>query len=184
MPGTTHTGVHIFSKVGAPLSRFTMLVFAGCVLPVLTAMADEYFQVSLSQTESGTYSVADVLIEGQVKADFLLDTGASYASISRQTFRQLKDAAEPEIVRHIHGALADGKVVKVPVYRLGSLRLSEGCEVRDIEVVVLGNSGRDILGMNVLSRLQPLTMSLEPPSLAGNCSDLLPATSHSLAAQR
>lgn len=110
-----------------------------------------------------------VLIDDEVSAELLLDTGAGYVSLSQQTFRQVEKISEPRVVRHIHGALANGHVVKVPVYHLGSLRLGENCEVRDVEVVVMGNDGRDILGMNALSQLQPLTMSLDPPALQVSC---------------
>jgi clan AA aspartic protease (TIGR02281 family) len=136
------------------------LVFA---LPI-TASADRFdHSVPMQQQKSGNYYVHGVLSDG-VETDFLVDTGSGYVSLSKNTFSRLERQNGTEYLRDILGAMANGKVVKVPVYRVATLTLG-ACVLADVEVAVFPGSARDILGLSALRRIEPFAMQLDPPVL-------------------
>jgi len=132
-----------------------------------TARADGA-EMPLQQAASGNLYVAADL--GPVHTDMLLDTGSGYVSLTRRTFRELRRTApsdrQPAYVRRITGVTADGRAASVEVYSLPELRLGE-CTLFDVEAVVMPGADRDILGLNALSRLEPLTLDLRGRRMTG-----------------
>jgi len=125
-------------------------------------------ELALQQASSGNFYVgADF---GPVHTDMLLDTGSGYVSLTPATFRRINRSASaqarPAFSRKITGVLANGRATSVPVYRLPQLRLGE-CVLQDVEAVVFPGADRDILGLNALSRLQPLTLDLDGGRMLG-----------------
>ena len=130
----------------------------------LAAVAERFdHSVPMQQQKSGNYYVAGVLGDG-VEAEFLVDTGSGYVSLSKRTFERVRAEPGTAHLRDIHGAMADGRVVKVPVYRIARLALG-GCVLEDIEAAVFPGAARDILGLSALRRIEPFALQLEPPVL-------------------
>jgi predicted aspartyl protease len=124
--------------------------------------------IPLAAVSAGTYYVKASL-DRLVETDMLFDTGSGYVSLSHATFEHIKDEPGTVFQRYIKGVMADGKALKVPVYIIAELKLSEHCVLHDIEVAVFRNATRDILGLSALRQMQPLTLQLEPPVLTANC---------------
>ena len=96
---------------------------------------------------------------------FLLDTGAAMVTISRNLQRHLEGAGLSHPVRRVAARMADGRTRLMDVARLEVLELAGGCELRDIEVLVLPGEGANLLGLNALQRFAPLTLRMSPLAL-------------------
>jgi predicted aspartyl protease len=120
--------------------------------------------VPMQQQKSGNFYVQGVLSD-EVATEFLVDTGSGYVSLSKTTFSRLKDRPGTEYVREIVGAMANGELVRVPIYRIATLSLSEQCVLADVEVAVFPGTRRDILGLSALRRVEPFALRLSPPVL-------------------
>lgn len=129
----------------------------------------EATSLPLHTAGSGTLYLDGRLVNA-VDTELLLDTGSGYVSLSRETFNRVKGHAGTRYLREIHGVLANGKSVAVPVYAIAELSLGANCTLYNVEVAVMPNGSRDILGLNALRQLQPLTLQLDPPQLVANCS--------------
>lgn len=158
--------------VPAFLSLPSLLLCAA--LGFSTAALAEPTTLPLHTADSGTLYVEGRLI-GKVDTTLLLDTGSGYVSLSRAIFNRVKGDAGTRFLRDIHGVLADGNNVVVPVYSVAELRLGANCTLREVEVAVMPNGARDILGLNALRQLQPLTLQLDPPRLTANCAQDSPS---------
>lgn len=144
--------------------RHTLLGFL--LFPGMPSLADEAAEKTLPLVEqaSGAYYVRGVFGDG-IESELLVDTGSSYVALTRKTFRQLEDEDLVEYVRTIHGKTAAGRTMKVKVFSLSGLTLGDGCEMNDIEAVVLPGADRDILGLTALKQLGRFTLAFEPPAL-------------------
>lgn len=112
----------------------------------------------------------EVHIEGFGSRDFLVDTGAGYMTINENTLAVLRTKELATYVRELEGILADGSRLRVPVYRLTSIRIGDACVIQDVEVAVFPGSTRGLLGLSALRRTAPFLFSLEPPVLQlSNC---------------
>ena len=130
--------------------------------------AGDLDNLALRTSEAGTYYLAGS-IDSLVHTEFLVDTGAGYVSLSDKTFRTISEIESTILLRHINARMANGRIVTVPVYQVEELALSENCVLRNIEVTVVKNSDRDILGLNAIRALQPVTLQLDPPVLSVSC---------------
>jgi len=149
------------------LSRWLLVLVTGTAFPHLSYAKQA--DIPLEAVQAGTFYVRASL-DGLVYTDLLLDTGSGYVSLSKQTFDHIRKDSTTVFQRHITGVMANGSSVSVPVYRIGELRLSPECVLRDIEVAVFGNTKRDILGLNALKQIQPFTLQLDPPVMTATCS--------------
>lgn len=129
-------------------------------------------QVPLQATGAGSFSVTGTL--GGVKGEFLLDTGASMITVSRD-FLDSMLGRKPEPARRVAARLASGRVEAVEVYRFERLQLGESCELGPVEVAVMPRGGRNLLGMSALMSAAPFAVSASPPSLALSRCSLQPA---------
>lgn len=148
------------------ICRLLLTVLA--VQNTLPAMADEV-NIAMQALSSGGFYIKAKLNNG-VETDMLLDTGSSYVVIGSSTFNKIAANTELMHTRDIYGAMANGKIEKVSVYILDSLQLSDNCILRNVEVVLLPNADKDILGLNALSLIQPFTLQMSPAILSSqNC---------------
>lgn len=146
-------------------------VFQVCWLALLLpglAVAENQTVIPLAAVNSGAYYIKANL-DQKVATEMLFDTGSGYVSLSAQTFAHIKHEPGTVFQRYVTGIMADGKALKVPVYVIAELRLSEHCVLHEVEVAVFKDANRDILGLSALKRIQPLTMQLDPPALTATC---------------
>jgi predicted aspartyl protease len=136
------------------------------VLPLCSADGAERFthSATMSRVESGNYYVHGVFGAG-VETDMLVDTGSGYVALTRTTFARIKHLPGVRYLRDISGSMANGKQLKVAVYRVASLKLGENCVLTDVEVAVMPGATRDILGLSALRKVEPFALQLEPPVL-------------------
>ena len=115
---------------------------------------------------------------GDESVRFLLDTGAAMVTISTELLRRLEHHPGVTQVREVGARLADGRIRRMPVYRLPQLSVS-GCELGAVEAIVVPGAGRNLLGLNALTQAAPLTLNLTPsPSLVlGGCGRVIVAQS-------
>lgn len=139
---------------------------AAAVLTASFAAAGEPFEhiVPLREHTSGQLYVEGVL-SGGVETEFLVDTGSGYVALSQKTFDRLRRHAPVEHLRDVLGEMANGKRLKVPVYRIEELSIGAACRLTNVEVAVLPSGARDILGLSVLKRLEPFALQVSPPQL-------------------
>lgn len=121
--------------------------------------------VPLRETSGSTMYVS-VEIDGLGIRDYLVDTGAGYTTIDEGSLDVLRRNQDAVFVKRLEGTLADGSTMIVPVYRLAQLNIGGVCVIDGVEVAVFPGSVRGILGLNVLRRTAPFTLSIEPPSLS------------------
>lgn len=133
---------------------------------------DIFEQVPLLENGFGGLLIAARL--GSQREQFLLDTGASMVTVNRRLHRQLVAEGVSTHVRDVAGRLADGRMRTMAVHRVDRLQLGERCSLHDIEVLVLPGEGRNLMGLNALSRFAPLTLRLQPLALElSQCADSL-----------
>ena len=147
------------------IKRLTTLLFSTSFFWIVTVSAQaQDLDLDLVVADSGSFYI-HALFNDKVEHDLLLDTGASYVSLNEETFALLNSDQPLEFSRHIYGAMANGKVEKIPLYILPELILAQGCVLHNLEVAVLKNADKGILGMNALKKLQSFTLQLEPAKL-------------------
>lgn len=125
--------------------------------------------IPLEAVQAGTYYI-QASLDGMVDTRLLLDTGSGYVSLSKATFDRIRNDSTTVFQRNITGVMANGHSMSVPVYLIGELKLSSHCILRGIEVAVFQNASRDILGINALKQMQPITLQLDPPVMTATCS--------------
>ncbi len=147
-------------KVRAPL--LTLLIFfIGCT----SAVSAIEQNIPLSQSKGGTLYL-EATLESNIKALFLLDTGSSLLTLNQATFDALTQNQKLLATRTSAARMANGKLVKISQYQLNSVRIGNTCEVGPVEVAVLPK-GNNILGINTLMRVAPLTITSDFVTLAG-----------------
>lgn len=126
-------------------------------------------RINMDQRSSGNVYVTGQFDDG-VTTEFLVDTGSGYVTISKSVFRQISKQAGTEYLRTIRGALANGKVIKLPIYRVAHLSIGDQCELDNVEIAVMPGESNSILGINALRQKQPFAMQFDPPQLLlSNC---------------
>ena len=150
------------------ISRGVVFRAVMLLLLVMSRFANAGTDLPMTISQAGTWYVEGVLDE-KVNTAFLLDTGSGYVSLSEKTFRKIRDESSTQFRRHIRAAMANGKIISVPVYSVAKLTLGANCTLTDVEVTVLASSDRDILGLNAITAMQPLTIQLDPPALKASC---------------
>lgn len=135
-------------------------VFAATAASTVLAGDPFGFALPMAQQASGNYYVTATL-SGTVRTELLVDTGSGYVSLSPATFARLKSLPGTTFQRVIVGSMANGRALKVQVYRLQQLALGEHCVLRDVEVAVMPGASRDILGLSALRRVAPFALDLD-----------------------
>lgn len=151
------------------LYRIKIATFLAAWCCSASAVMAQGNDIPMQLMASGAFYVKASL-DTHVHTEMLLDTGSGYVSLSDETFGKIRNEAGTVFQRFITGVMADGKAARVPVYLISELKLSEECVLHDVEVAVMRNAKRDILGLSALRQLQPLTLQMDPPLLTANCS--------------
>lgn len=164
------TSVAPFRGMNKRLSNLCLPILAAMLMSTGAMAADRFaYSAAMQQVDSGNYYVHGDFGNG-VETDFLVDTGSGYVALSRQTFERLERDTTVDYLREITGRMANGKLLRVPVYRVASLKLGDSCTLTDIEVTVMPGGDRNILGLSALRKAQPFAMQLSPPVLLlSNC---------------
>jgi len=149
-----------------PFSHVTWsLVVVVALLLAGTAHADFDVLVPMTDSGAGNYSVS-ASFGADPAADFLIDTGAALTTISSRLFRDLQRTRKLEPVRRVAARLADGRLRAMNVYHIDDFHLGDHCSLGAIEVAVMANDGRNILGMSALAKTAPFGLHLTPAALA------------------
>ncbi|WP_455220552.1 retroviral-like aspartic protease family protein [Kaarinaea lacus] len=115
----------------------------------------------------------NVKLADSVDSQFMVDTGSGYVAINEKSLEILKQENQVEYVRDIKGKMANGKIYKLPIWRLSRLTLNEQCTLKDIEVAVFPGNTRQLLGLSALKKAAPLEISFDPPQLTLTRCDIL-----------
>jgi predicted aspartyl protease len=141
------------------------LITASFVLFGPAALADRFgHSVDMVKVASGNYYVLGSLSE-TVEAKFLVDTGSGFVSLTADVFAKLRHLPGTRFTREIRGAMANGDVARVKIYRIDTLSLADQCVLHDVEVAVMPGSDRNILGLSALRQMAPFALELSPPRL-------------------
>jgi predicted aspartyl protease len=134
-----------------------------------TVLADSYRIIPMNQKHLATYSVqASMLGSGDV--EFMVDTGAGYTTINEYTLKQLVDVGNATHVGELTGVMADGRELRLPLYRIKRLVLGEDCVLNDVDAAVFPQETRMLLGLSALKKAAPFVFSTNPPRLSlSNC---------------
>lgn len=112
-------------------------------------------------------------VSGARPENYLVDTGAGYMTITDGTLKQVQQAGSATYVGDLDGRLADGTVLRVPVYRLAEILIGQTCVLRDIDAAVLPGASRGLFGLSALRKASPFLVSFDPPSLRlNNCATM------------
>jgi predicted aspartyl protease len=140
------------------------VIITGLLMPC-AAIADFDVLVPMSDSGSGNFSVS-ASFGTDAAAEFLVDTGAGLTTISSSLFHSLQRTRHLEPIRRVAARLADGRLRALDVYQIDDFRLGEHCSLGAIEVAVMANDGRNILGMSALAKTAPFGLHLTPAALA------------------
>ena len=136
--------------------------------PAQQPSADFAALVSMQKQPEGTFFVSAGVDGHAGSFELLVDTGSSFTVINEHLLEELKKRGAAEHIDDIDGVMADGSHRDVPLYRLTAMRIGDACWIHDVEAAVFPGDTRPILGMSVLSRLAPFTVSDGPPTLTLN----------------
>ena len=131
--------------------------------------AAEQFSIPMHDYGTGTYYVK-AGVHNVSEGEFLVDTGSGYVVVDTDLIEALLEQDMAQYIKQVDLATANGEVVRASVYHLESMTIGQSCRIKNIDVVVLPNGGKCILGLSALSKAAPFTLSTEPPSLTlSNC---------------
>lgn len=113
-------------------------------------------------------------ITGLGPVDWMVDTGSGYMTINEEMLLALQATDRVRFIKRVHGRLADGRTLAVPVYAIDAMSIGDACWLHDVEVAVFPGKTRPILGLNVLQRAAPFIFSFTPPRLMlSGCASVL-----------
>ena len=87
-------------------------------------------------------------------------------AINEGLLKGLQESGHAHYLRRLATTLADGRRRAIPIYRISGIVIGEACHLHEVEVAVLPGSTRNILGLSVLRRTTPFTLSMDPPQLS------------------
>ena len=145
-------------------TRAALLLLSMLIASAAGADGPFAYALDLTEHDAGTLYLTSTLGDG-LETDLLIDTGSSYVALTAATFRQLRRLGGATHVRDVRGTMAGGRSMKIAIFRVPALTLGSGCTLHDIEVAVMPNATRDILGLSALRRMQPFALSTAPPRL-------------------
>lgn len=146
------------------MRRTGLITTALLMLCAGASVADDR-HVPVHEKSGATLYVAGQ-IEGYGSTEFLIDTGASYLAINADMLKVLERGGHAQFLRRLNGHMADGRRLSVPIYRISGIVIGDNCVLSDVEAAVLPGNTRNILGLSVLRRTAPFTLSMDPPALS------------------
>ncbi len=159
------------------LFHLSVLLFAH-----VTCIAGEVGEVNVPIDKSQTGNLyVNAVINSQVRSQFMVDTGAGMITLNRALFKQISREGSVEKIGKIAARLANGKYQTMALYKVESFSIGENCDLGEMEVAVMNNSGRNILGLSALIKVAPFSIHTNPMELIlSGC----PASSEALAANQ
>ena len=113
-------------------------------------------------------------VAGDQAEDYLVDTGAGYMTITTATLERLQKMGSVTRIGQLDGRLADGTVLRVPVYRLTEITVGQSCRLHNVDAAVLPGASRGLFGLSALRKASPFQFSIDPPALTlSNCANPL-----------
>ena len=141
-------------------------VVLGLLLGLALPAQGSDFGHAVVMEDSGRHTYYVAVVMGSLPAQqFLVDTGSSHSAIDSETLSKLQHSGHARYVGNLVGTMADGSKRRVPLYRIERLVIGESCVVQDVKAAVLPGADRNILGLSVLRRLAPFSMTTSPPTL-------------------
>ena len=128
------------------------------------ALQDQHIAIPMETSRAHTYYVEGKFSD-LLKTHFLVDTGSGYTTINHETLKKLQANNQATYVRDLIGILANGKKMRVPIYRISSLILGDDCELQNIEAAVFPGKTRQILGLNTLRKAGSFVFTFKPATL-------------------
>lgn len=129
------------------------------------AMGERFgHSIGMEKLASGNFYVHGSLSD-TAPADFLVDTGSGFVSITAALFTTIRRLPGTQYLREIRGTMANGTTQRVKIYRVAKLALADACVLHDIEVAVMPGANRNILGLSALRHVAPFALELNPPRL-------------------
>ena len=139
-------------------------------------------KIPMRTTKAATLYVGGYL-DGYGAVDMMVDTGSSYTTINEESLKVLRENGAVTYVKDLAGIMADGTRKVVPIYRISSMSIGDGCLLHNVEAAVFPGDTRYILGLSALKLAAPFAISLQPPTLAlSNCTDEASASERELPA--
>ncbi len=143
-----------------------MNILCSSLLIFTSSLSADEFSVDVPMHIKDAYTY---YISGQVgkvsPSEFMVDTGSSYMMINEITLAQLENTGDAQYLRELTGVLANGDEMRVPIYTVSTLRIGDGCVLKDVEAAVFPGDTRQILGLSALLKTAPFIFSTEPPKL-------------------
>jgi predicted aspartyl protease len=145
----------------------TLFLALGAAATHSTAAGADDFQTRVAMTEkSAATFYVPAEISGFGSAELMVDTGSGYMTINEETLAVLRQSGQIRYVKQLHGVLADGTELVVPVYAISALSIGGKCWLHDVEAAVFPGDARQILGLSALRKASPFIFSVDPPLLA------------------
>lgn len=140
------------------------LIYLFLLLTVhMTCLAVE---ISVPIDKSGTGNLyVDAVINSNVRSQFMVDTGAGMITLNRELFKEISRRGSVKKVGKIAARLANGKYQTMSLYKVESFSIGENCDLGEMEVAVMKNSGRNILGLSALIKAAPFSIYTDPMEL-------------------
>lgn len=139
------------------------------VLMIIILLVAAHYQPSPPETnipltyrhDFGTFYVKATV--GGIEAPYLIDTGAQYSAITQETFE--KNKSQVSYLGQLNGRMANGDVIRVPLYEVSEILIGQNCKLKHVAVAVIPGATRGLIGLSALSKVAPFNFSIDPPAL-------------------
>lgn len=123
-----------------------------------------------NQIPLGTYAknlvTIDVILNDTIMANFVVDTGSSFVVVGSKTFSHLESTVGSEADGVAQANIGDGSSITLFLYNISSFMIS-GCVLHDVVIAVNMSDDVNVIGWNVLDRIQPITFNKDKMILTG-----------------
>ena len=127
--------------------------------------------IELTYSALATYYV-EVRVGGAKPDPYLLDTGASYMTITEATLATLQSTGGVRYVHDLQGVMADGRSQIVPVYLVDAITIGDSCHLQAVEVAVIPGATRGLLGLSALRKASPFNLQFDTATMSlGGCQE-------------
>ncbi len=120
--------------------------------------------VPIDKSQSGNLYV-DAVINSSVHSPFMVDTGAGMITLNRDLFEEVSRAGKVVQVGEVVAKLANNSFETMPLYKVESFSIGDNCNLGEIEVAVMKNAERNILGLSALIMVAPFSIHTSPLEL-------------------
>lgn len=149
----------------------TRLIPAAALLFALLSQSSEadIQQVTLEPQGIHRYSASVSFEQAPAARPYLIDTGAAYSLVPKETIERLALANAARYLGQDLVRAVDGRTFHLDKFRLHRMQVG-GCRLSDV-VVYAAPADRGILGMSTLSRFSPITFDIDAQRVSINCTE-------------